>query len=173
MSIPEQKSVRIAGLEDIPTIYSLAKAIWPATYRAILSKEQIEYMFQETYNPNSLRKQIENLGHTFLLLFVADVAAGFASFSTKQEAGKESRSIYKLHKLYVRPSGQRKGLGNYLMTEVSERVKANGGQWLDLNVNRHNPARWFYERIGFQILREEDIPIGPYWMNDYVMRKEL
>ena len=43
----------------------------------------------------------------------------------------------------------------------------------DLNVNRHNPALAFYERLGFQQHREEDIPIGPYWMNDYVMRKEL
>jgi diamine N-acetyltransferase len=41
---------------------------------------------------------------------------------------------------------------------------------LDLNVNRHNPAKSFYEKIGFTVLREEDVPIGPYWMNDYVMR---
>jgi hypothetical protein len=27
--------------------------------------------------------------------------------------------------------------------------------------------------MGFAIAYEEDIPIGPYWMNDFVMRKEL
>jgi len=27
--------------------------------------------------------------------------------------------------------------------------------------------------MGFTIAYEEDIPIGPYWMNDYVMRKIL
>jgi hypothetical protein len=40
-------------------------------------------------------------------------------------------------------------------------------------VNRYNNAKSFYEKMGFAIVREEDIPIGPYWMNDYVMRKAL
>jgi ribosomal protein S18 acetylase RimI-like enzyme len=44
---------------------------------------------------------------------------------------------------------------------------------LDLNVNRNNQAKHFYEKIGFNVIREEDIPIGPYWMNDYVMRIEF
>jgi ribosomal protein S18 acetylase RimI-like enzyme len=39
-----------------------------------------------------------------------------------------------------------------------------------LNVNRYNPAKDFYEKLGFKIILEEDIPIGQYWMNDYVMR---
>jgi ribosomal protein S18 acetylase RimI-like enzyme len=39
-----------------------------------------------------------------------------------------------------------------------------------LNVNRNNEAKEFYKKLGFKIIREEDIPIGQYWMNDYVMR---
>ena len=48
-----------------------------------------------------------------------------------------------------------------------------GKETLDLNVNRHNKAKNFYEKMGFQVAYEEDIPIGKYWMNDYVMRKIL
>ena len=44
---------------------------------------------------------------------------------------------------------------------------------LDLNVNRHNQAQEFYKKLGFKIIREEDVPVGQYFMNDYVMRLNL
>ncbi|GAB3820696.1 hypothetical protein GCM10028895_21410 [Pontibacter rugosus] len=52
-------------------------------------------------------------------------------------------------------------------------MKQLGAAILDLNVNRYNNAKAFYERCGYQVYVQEDIAIGPYWMNDYVMRKEL
>jgi ribosomal protein S18 acetylase RimI-like enzyme len=43
-----------------------------------------------------------------------------------------------------------------------------------LNVNRYNKARFFYEKLGFVIMKEEDIDIGSgYYMIDYVMEKKL
>ena len=45
---------------------------------------------------------------------------------------------------------------------------------LELNVNRYNKARQFYETIGFVVVKEEDIDIGSgYFMNDYVMNLSL
>jgi hypothetical protein len=40
-------------------------------------------------------------------------------------------------------------------------------------VNRNNPALHFYESLGFFMHHPVDIPIGPYWMNDFVMRKSI
>ncbi|MBS1504124.1 MAG: GNAT family N-acetyltransferase, partial [Bacteroidetes bacterium] len=68
---------------------------------------------------------------------------------------------------------QGKGYGKILINEVAQRTRDAGKHRLDLNVNRYNKARTFYEKMGFTVAYEEDIPIGPYWMNDYVMRKEL
>ena len=44
---------------------------------------------------------------------------------------------------------------------------------LDLNVNQLNKAAFFYEKAGFRMIREEEVPIGPYWMTDFVMRLEF
>lgn len=60
-----------------------------------------------------------------------------------------------------------------LITEVIDNTISAGKHTLDLNVNRYNKAKSFYEKMGFQVAYEEDIAIGPYWMNDYVMRKQL
>jgi diamine N-acetyltransferase len=78
-----------------------------------------------------------------------------------------------LNKIYLLPNRQGEGLGKLLLGAVENEVRAQGARYLDLNVNRHNKAKDFYERCGYQVYLEEDIPIGPYWMNDFVMRKQL
>jgi ribosomal protein S18 acetylase RimI-like enzyme len=53
-------------------------------------------------------------------------------------------------------------------------MKTQGATTLQLNVNRNNPAKIFYEKLGFAVLNEEDIDIGNgYFMNDYVMQKMI
>lgn len=158
-----------AGPDDIPAIISVAEATWEPTYRDFIDPQQIAFMYAEIYSSGALCRQMEELGHTFLLLHHEGNPVAFASFSPRSE----EPTIYKLHKIYLLPDQQGKGLGKLLMEEVCNRVEKAGGQFLDLNVNRCNPARYFYERNGFSIIREEDIPIGPYWMNDYVMRRIL
>lgn len=171
MSAPDTASVTIqpATLADIPTIIQLAEATWEPTYRFILSKEQIEYMYRVIYTPASLQRQMADEQHTFLLLLVDGHAAGYASFSQLPSG----EALYKLHKIYLLPSHQGQGLGQRLIGAVEQAVRAAGGRTLELNVNRYNPALTFYEHQGFRHHHEADIPIGPYWMNDYVLRKEL
>lgn len=161
--------IQPATVADIPVIIELAEATWEPTYRFIISQEQIEYMYRVIYTPASLARQMEQDGHRFLVVQYDGYPAGYASFSERDaEPG-----VFKLHKLYVLPSHQGLGLGQRLVEAVEGGARMAGGQWLELNVNRHNPALNFYHRLGFQQYREEDIPIGPYWMNDYVLRKRL
>ena len=57
---------------------------------------------------------------------------------------------------------------------MMKEAKKNGATSLQLNVNRVNNARIFYEKLGFKVLREEDIDIGHhYFMNDFVMEKRI
>jgi len=166
---PVTVTVQPATLADIPTIITLAEATWEPTYRFILSKEQIDYMYRVIYTPASLQRQMTDDQHIFLLLLVDGHPAGYASFS-RLPTGE---ALYKLHKIYVLPSHQGQGLGQRLVLAVEQAVRAAGGTTLELNVNRYNPAVSFYERLGYQRHREDDIPIGPYWMNDFILRKEL
>jgi len=159
--------IQPATEQDIPTIIALAEATWEPTYRFIISKEQIEYMYRVIYTPASLRKQMRDQQHAFLLAHVDGQPSGFASYSEKPEG------VYHLNKIYVLPSHQGQGLGQKLVQAVENAVRDAGGRVLELNVNRHNPALAFYERQGFTQHREEDIAIGPYWINDFVLRKDL
>ena len=162
----ETLSIRPGELEDINTIGFLAQQIWPETYGAILPAEQLQYMLNLFYSPASLRRQMVEEQHQFLIVEQdEEEAIGFASWSVAAEPG-----VYKLHKLYVLPGQQGKGLGRALLQYIFEAIQPEGATILRLNVNRYNKARQFYEKMGFTVVKEEDVAIGNnYFMNDYVM----
>ncbi|HVU56957.1 MAG TPA: GNAT family N-acetyltransferase [Puia sp.] len=162
-------SFRFADLDDINTIGFLAQQIWPVTYGEILSPVQLDYMLQLFYSPASLRKQMTEDKHRFVMVEEDDEAIGFASWSPAKEPG-----VFKLHKLYVLTGQQGKGMGKAILHFIFDDVRERGGRTLRLNVNRHNKARQFYEKMGFTVVGEEDVPIGNnYFMNDYVMEAPL
>lgn len=161
--------IRSAGIEDINTIGYLAHNIWPATYREILTPGQLDYMMKLIYSPASLSRQILEQKHSFLLLEDDEAPVGFASYSPLADP-----LVHKLHKIYVLPNLQGRGLGKLMIDFIVEQIKSGGATALQLNVNRYNQARRFYEKLGFRVIREEDIDIGQgYFMNDFVMELQI
>jgi diamine N-acetyltransferase len=158
-----------ASLHDIPAIQSMAEKTWWPTYSPIVNAEQIRYMLDAIYTPEALQKVMESGSQTFIILHDENGPQGFAAYGPRPE----NPDICKLHKIYVLPENHGKGYGKMLIEEVKKRVAAMDVHILDLNVNRYNKAKTFYEKIGFRVIAEEDVRIGPYWMNDYVMRLEL
>jgi GNAT superfamily N-acetyltransferase len=162
-------SIRPAELEDINTIGFLAQQIWPDTYGKIISPEQMQYMINLFYSPASLRRQIVEDHHRFIIVEQDEEAIGFASWSEMADPGL-SPGLYKLHKLYILPGIQGRGLGRAVLQFIYDTIRPEGATGLRLNVNRYNKARQFYERVGFSVVGEEDVDIGNgYFMNDYIM----
>ncbi|MCE7068428.1 GNAT family N-acetyltransferase [Dyadobacter sp. CY326] len=160
-------SIKHATVEDIPLIIKIQEQTWEPTYREILTKEQIDFMFEKIYSADSLKKQFTEEQHHFLILLNDGIPEGFSSVSADEP------ETFKLHKIYVLPSTQGTGAGKFLLAATEDYVKETGGKKLLLNVNRYNKAKGFYEKMGFVTIGEKDIPIGPYWMNDYILEKEL
>jgi diamine N-acetyltransferase len=160
-------TIRYATPEDIELIRALCFQVWPQTYSSLLSKDQIDYMLDLMYSGKALKEQMDN-GHSFLVLYEHETPVGFASYSEIEP------QVWKLHKIYILPSQQGKGGGKMLVDFVMEDITRAGGKALQLNVNRHNKAKQFYERLGFTVIREEDIDIGNgYFMNDFIMEKPV
>jgi diamine N-acetyltransferase len=151
---------------DIPVIRELAERTWRPTYSQLLSSDQLDYMLAKIYSTESLKEAMETGSQNFIIITHNDRAVGFASYGVRPE----EPSVYKLHKLYVLPETHGNGFGKRLIEEVKNRIVQKGVTALDLNVKRDNPAKGFYEKSGFTVLREEDIPFGPYLLEDYVMR---
>lgn len=158
---------READEKDIPLIQELIAKIWPKAYSHILTPAQTEYMMDMMYSNGSLQKQM-NDGHYFTIATLDSIPVGFASREEKTDGR------CRLHKIYVLPDSQGSGIGKKLVAHICALAAKEGCTTLELNVNRHNTAKSFYEKLGFHVVGEEDIDIGGgYFMNDYVMQLEL
>lgn len=149
----------------LPVVHKLAHSIWPAAFKNILAEEQITYMLEWMYSIPSLKQQMR-AGHHFLLV-KKEKYYGYCSYQHMDR-------MTKLHKLYILPEMQGRGIGSALLSEVIKRAKEKGHAALQLNVNRFNKAVAFYQKSGFLVLRKEDHSIGNgFFMNDYVMELPL
>ena len=155
-----------AAETHIKPIIALAEKTWYATYSSLVPLDQIVYMLDLFYKEELLKEQLYDPKHHFLVMMEGNELLGYSHCI-------ELEDKVKLSKLYFSPEVQGKGLGKIMMEAIEADAKKLGFSIIELCVNRGNPAQHFYERMGFRVLHEIDIPIGDYFMNDYVMQKPL
>lgn len=159
----------IASKEQLPLVRDLAYRIWPETYGATHTSAELDYMLSKFYAVDALEQQMEN-GHIFVLAEDNDTFVGFVAY----ELFSEDTNSTKIHKLYVLPQTQGKGIGKALVDYVREEAIININEKLFLNVNKLNKAKDFYHRYGFTITKDIVIDIGEgFVMDDFVMELTL
>ena len=159
-------TIRKATAADCELINKLAWEVFPATYKEILSDDQMAYMMEWMYAPENVRKQMEEEGHVYFIAYKEGEPAGYVSVQ------QQDTDVFHLQKIYVLPSFQGAHLGSRLFDQAVKYIKEVHPSpcLMELNVNRNNKALHFYERKGMKKLREGDFPIGNgYYMNDYIM----
>ncbi|MCU0334193.1 MAG: GNAT family N-acetyltransferase, partial [Chitinophagaceae bacterium] len=120
--------IRPATLHDVGTIQLLAARTWP------MSARQVGYMLNSMYAADVLTEQMQN-GHRFWLAEDEQgLPIGFAG------ASAAAPPDWKLHKLYVLPFIQTKGVGKALLQVAADTARQAGAAGLLLNVNRANKA---------------------------------
>ena len=157
------------GKEEIFLVHNLAHDIWPKAFRNIISSDQINYMLDWMYDINTLEEQVQT-GHLFYVVKEDGVAKGFIGL----EPNYPDIEILRIHKFYVLPECQGKGMGRVLFNKAVDVAFDLDLSTLHLNVNRFNPSVEFYKHLGFKVVAEEDIDIGrDYFMEDYIMELNL
>ncbi|MFM2401201.1 MAG: hypothetical protein RI950_718 [Bacteroidota bacterium] len=156
--------LRKARLEDIPTIQEIAEEAWRPTYGHILTEEQTLYMIPMMYNTEVISTQID----LFSMVEEDGFTIGYCAFEITSETDG------KLHKLYLRPLAKQKGIGSFMIDQITLQARSLGLTSIYLNVNKLNSAVEFYLKKGFIVEREMVLDIGNgYVMDDYVMRLYL
>ena len=203
--------IRKATSNDLMTIHNMAQVVFRHTYRDILSQEQMEYMMDMMYSMPNLEKQLEE-GHHYYIAYdrcadnrnheskdqtvtVVQNAAPPCGYVSVQYEGPDSEGIevFHLHKIYVMPDAQGRGVGLKLFQTVVDHVcdwlsesdtagippaSSTGRQprkaRIELNVNKFNSAVNFYKHLGMRVLLEEDFPIGNgFYKTDYIMGLDI
>lgn len=160
-----------AGINDLYTIKEIAYATWPVTFGRIIPIRQIVYMLNKIYNDNSLKEQILEKGHNFIMAKKDNKPVGFTSY----ELNYNSEPQLMIHKLYLLPGSQGSGIGTQFLNLLAQIAQQNNHKRLRLKVYYQNDiAIRFYEKYGFIIAGRETTDTGNnYIILDNVMVKDL
>ncbi len=160
--------IKKATVQEIPLIRELTFRVWPQTYASILTQEQIDYMLDMMYSEASLQKQMTMEGSEFIIVYEDGHPVGFASYAEVEP------KRWKLHKIYILQNQQGKGTGKFVIDHIIEEITKKNASSLFLQVNQHNKAKGFYEKLGFTEVDFINLDIGNgFFMNDYIMEKTL
>lgn len=154
-----------AESQEIPQIIDLAEKIWLPSFARYFEQDELNSLFSGMYNPEKLADTLRNSDYQFF--FVQDPTGKTIGYFATENQG----STLKLDKIYVDPSLQRQGFGENIYHHIIRLAKEKGATKISLNVNRRNSsAIHFYLKLGFKIVRSEDIP-GPngFIYDDFVM----
>lgn len=168
---PLAAQVRIepVGPADLQNVRALAEGIWRVSYAGLLSPGQIEYMLDRMYSPERLLQDWGS-GVVFEWPVVEGVPVGYMATQADPTS-----AVLHLHKLYVLPDFQGKGLGGRLLEHSFQAASQAGCRRVRLHVNKGNHrAIACYRRHGFvqEASVVNDIG-GGYVMDDYVMVRGL
>ncbi len=138
---------------------------WLEAYSDILPEQAIEEIINNWYSPEDLGNQIDDP-----VFFVAEkegVPIGFIHASVDEEPAH-------LHRLYLRPEEQRKGVGSELYSRAEKELKDEGVRLIELEVLSENEKGLsFYRKKGFEEQEEETVELNNEEVRQKILIKEI
>ncbi len=158
-------AIRRIAADELPIVQAIANETWPTAFAGVIERHQIEMMLEDIYDLETLRNDMEALGHVFWVARHHGQDSGFVA-SFKED------DVTWIKKLYILPTKQGLGIGRALMGTAKEYFAPQRA--LSLNVNNGNTkAIEFYKKYGFAVEKEVPVKMGPFDFTDYVMTKVL
>ena len=160
--------IRRLEKSEVDAVSALARVVWQATYPALISQAQIDFMLADRYAAERIHAQLDDPRHAWWVAQHNQTLAGFAHATL-------DGTDCKLDKLYVHPDSQRQGIGRALLAAVQDWARAQHARRLWLQVNRGNTqAVAAYQKQGFHIIESRVFDIGHgFVMDDHVMERML
>ncbi|MBQ8179945.1 MAG: pyridoxamine kinase [Candidatus Methanomethylophilaceae archaeon] len=147
----------------VGALSALAHEAWHDAYDDMLPPGQPEYMLDRFQSPEAVRSQMAE-GMEYHVATIGGEPVGYIGFQPTDYGAF-------LSKLYVLDRFQGLGVASALL----DVLRAGRSGTVRLTVYRGNePAIGFYLSKGFEVVRDQDVPIGDgYTMYDHVMELEL
>ena len=158
--------IKKATTSDIAEIGRMAYEVFPETYKDIMSKEQLSYMMSYMYSPETLKKQIDEKSHIYLIAYVDRTPAGYVSITPG------GNDLFHLEKIYVLPQYQNTQVGHTLFERSIEIIREMhpGTCYIEMNANRSNSSLGFNDHLAMKTSYRGDHHVNDgYYMNDYIL----
>ena len=151
--------IRRAGPEDAESIVEVVNAAWRWAYAHIIPAEELATL----ENPERTER-IRNSLCKEQVTFVAEIDEQIVGFASLQEPCRLPQADFEIGGLYVHPDAARKGIGQALLKRaVDEGLKRNRRKLAIHTLRDNHIGRAFYDRLGGQIIHEDEWSFRGVW----------
>ncbi len=136
---------------DQPALLSLMKRIYPPVY-AYLWPDGGDWYVESQYGSANVARELADPVADYRFMVWGGEPVGILRFVPGLPlADRPDSTATKLHRLYLDPAVQGRGIGRGAIAFVEEACRTRGEEWLWLEAMDSAPAAIsFYERLGFR-----------------------
>ena len=170
-------SLKKISLNNQKELYDLMRVIYVPMYRH-LWEDYGEWYLNELYSKENLEKELseENQVYYFVLLENENIGILRLIYNIDYSNNYNKKSLM-LHRVYLHPKTQGKGLGKDLLTWIEKIGKEKNLQELWLKaMDTQEQALMFYEKRGFSTIKKTSLDftlLHKHLRGMYIMSKSL
>lgn len=163
--------------EDQPVLYQLMDEVYRSGYRYIW-EDQGDWYVNLIYNPHTLLKELKKSTTHYFFVEVSDRKIGILKYDFPFSPHEiEIPNAMKLHRLYLHPDFQGKGIAQLLFAHCEIVAKENEIASIWLEVMECQPqAKKFYQKMGFEPVLTYELDferIFPEYRKIEIWKKDL
>lgn len=157
--------IRHAKNEDTEKIQEIAMETWIDAYSEIIPEKTIRKVVSDWYKIEDLNQQVND--KIFYISKNEEEITGFIHASVRN--GKAH-----LHRLYILPEHQGKGLGSKLYEKAEKQIKGQKASKIQLEVlSQNKKGLKFYKKFGFEEKEQKEVKLKGKPLKEKVLTKEL
>ena len=141
------------NLTDHKKLYNLMCKIYPPVYKHLWPDDGKWYL-KEIYLKKNLEKELNNSNARYYFVNYKQEPVGILRVILNEPLiGVKNKYATKLHRIYLSPSVQNKGIGKEIVNWVEKKLctKQESILWLEV-MDSQGVAIRFYEKLGFKIV---------------------
>jgi len=150
IQLSENIKLKEISISDCDSLFKLMKEIYPPAYHHFWRDEGEWYVNTQYSKENILKELSEENTEYYFIIFNDEIVGNFRINWDKKLAGLSEKKQVKLHRIYLHPKTQGKGLGKALLIWLEEKAAQKGYKiiWLDA-MNEQPQAFQFYKKFGY------------------------
>lgn len=149
--LTEDISLKAIKPGDSDTVYAILEEIYTPAYKHFWTDGGKWYL-KKQYNPEAVLKEVLASNSAYYFVLYRGKTVGVFRFILGVELSefKEKKAL-KLHRVYLHPAVQGKGIGKILLNWLEKKAIKNGYEliWLDA-MDQQDQAVQFYKKKGYQ-----------------------
>lgn len=167
--------IRQGTSQDLGLLADLSVQTFREAFESFYSAANFEAFLQVAFNPEKLKKELEDPNCTFLFAETEGELLGYAMVRQgPAEPCVHGPDPIELQRIYVLQEAVGKGIGPALMDACIKVAESKGARTLWLGVWEHNPrALAFYARRGFVDVGFHHFQVGSQVDVDRILVKDL